>query len=84
VIKLDGEEIFHKEGLRTRTQIGFADSVELDIEQEEVLIEISLPSRKLTESISLSVSKPVFLGVSLSLEEDRIEYVISNEPFGYL
>ena len=80
-IQIDGEEKYHNKAVNTDYSIGLADSVELDVIVGTVTVKISVPSRKLSESIKLDVSKPVFLGVSIS--GNRVETQISDEMFVY-
>ena len=83
VISLDGKEVFRSTSVKSRTQIGFAHSMELQIEKDSVIIEISLPLKNISEEISLEVLVPTFLGVSIT-HEGKIDWQISKEPFGYL
>ncbi len=82
VVRVNGKEAFRKANVTTRTQIGYADSFELDVEEGTADIEVLLPSRNLLESITLSVATAVYLAVSI--DKSRIDYHISYEPFGYL
>jgi hypothetical protein len=66
----------------TKLQIGFADSLEVNVEAGSVIIEIDLPSKSLSKSIELQVPNAVYLGVSITA--GKIEYKVSPEPFGYL
>jgi hypothetical protein len=82
VLRVNGVEAFHKESVNTRIQIGYADSIELHIEEGPVEIEVSLPLMDLSETIVLQVSAPVYVGISTGNNE--IDYQVSDEPFGYL
>jgi hypothetical protein len=83
VISVNGKEVFRMAGVKTRFQIGYADSFELKGQEGSVNVEIALPLRRLSESILLQVSTPVYLGVSVT-PEGGLSYRISHEPFGYL
>ena len=82
VIRVAGKEAFRKDSVRTKLQIGFADSFEMNVEEGPVSIEIDLPSKSLSRVIELQVQNAVYLGVSMIA--GKIEYKISHEPFGYL
>lgn len=82
-IRINGEQVFHKAGVKTRLQTGFSDSLELDAQEGPVNIEIALPQRSLSESTVLKMSTNVYLGVSI-YPEGRINFKTSHEPFGYL
>lgn len=83
IIRINGKEIFHKPGVKTRLQIGYADSIEINVQEGSVKVEITLPLRNLSESTVLQVLKPVYLGVSIT-PENKISCRSSYEPFGYL
>ena len=82
VIRVAGKEAFRKDNVRTKLQIGFADSFEMNVEEGPVTIEIDLPSKSLSKSIELQVQNAVYLSVSIIA--GKIEYKISLEPFGYV
>jgi hypothetical protein len=78
VVRVQGEEVFCKEDVTTRPQIGYADSFEVRAEGEDVKIEVLLPLKKLSETIMLQVPPTEYLGVSLN--EGRIDYRTKREP----
>lgn len=82
IIKVAGKEVFRKTNVRTKLQIGFADSFETTIEGGPMTVEIELPSKNQSKRIEVQGSKVVYLGVSVI--EGKIEHRISNEQFGYL
>lgn len=81
VIKVNGDEAFKQENIKTKRQIGKAASFELEVEEGPTSVEVSLPLKNLSETIALKVSGEVYLGISLV--RDRIEHRISSEPFRY-
>ena len=83
VVTVNGTEVFRKTGVNTRHQIGLADSFELDISEDNVTVSVSLPSRDLLNSIRINLPFPLFLGVSITME-DQVSFSISSTPFGYL
>jgi hypothetical protein len=83
LIRVNGEEVFRRPVVKTRLQIGLADSIQLELPAGLVNIEVALPLRKLSESKALQVSAAVYLGVSVT-REGKISYRISKEPFGYM
>ena len=82
VVRVNGEEVFRKGNVKTRLQIGYADSFEMNVEEGSVNVEVLLPLKNLSETIVLQVSTAVYVGVSI--HEGRIDYRISDQPFGYL
>ena len=81
VVKVNGKEVFKQENVKTKSQIGKAASFEVDVEQGPVNFQVCLPLKNLSETIVFKVSDKVFLGVSI--EENKIEHIVSSEPFHY-
>jgi hypothetical protein len=82
LIRCDGQEIYRKAGVSTRTQTGYADSVELDMHANSLKVTIELPQKQLSKTIDIAISAPTYLG--LSVTAGQITHRISREPFGYL
>jgi len=84
VVRVNNEE-YRKPRVRTRLQTGYADSLEVDVRESKVDVEVILPSRGLSKSIHVVFDKSdaVYLGLSVTAEGEISERV-SYEPFGYL
>ena len=82
VVRAAGREVFRKDNVRTKLQIGLADSFDVNVEGSPATIEIDLPNQGLAESIELQAPNTVYLGVSLI--GGKIQHRISREPFGYV
>jgi hypothetical protein len=84
VVRVNNEE-YHKPHLRTRLQIGYAGSLEVDVRESTVDVEIVVSPRGLSKSIPIAFdeSDTVYLGISVTAEGEISERV-SYEPFGYL
>ena len=80
-IAVDGREIFRKDEVRTRTQIGFADKVELDHASGPASVEIT--ARGKTTRIAPTLNGDVYLGVSIA-PDGQITHRVSAQPFGYV
>ena len=80
VASVNGRELFRKDGVRTRTQIGLADSFELVLPPGPIAI--TLTARGETHDISASLSTDTYIGVSLT-PEGRIVHKQSTHAFGY-
>ena len=81
-VRVDGREVTQMEHVTTRTQIGLADSFEMDVQEGMMEVEVLVPSKALSKRITLPVSNAVYLGVSV---DDRgLIHRVSEEPFGYL
>jgi hypothetical protein len=80
VASVNGRELFRKEGVRTRTQIGLADSFELVLPPGPT--EITLTARGKTHAISASLSTDTYIGVSLT-PEGSLVHKQSAHAFGY-
>jgi hypothetical protein len=82
IVRIDGKEAYRKEQLKTKLQIGYADSFEVNVEEGPVKVEILVPTKGLSESFEVQVLSPVYVGVSI--DQGRISHRISSEPFGYV
>jgi hypothetical protein len=83
VIHVNGKEVFRAKGLKTRLQIGLANSTDLDVGPGTARIEVAIPSRNESVSLQLDVREPVYLGISITAA-GKIAHRIAREPFGYL
>jgi len=83
ILRIDGREVFHQSGVKTRLQIGLAATHEAQVTPGPVSVEVELPARRLARTLPLQVSEDTFLGVSLEAA-GTLRHVISHEPFGYV
>lgn len=84
-VKVNGKVVFSKPSVKTRTQIGLADSVEVNIEaseQKQIEVVISLANRRVSKKVSINADETPFVGISI--EDNNIITKLSQEPFGYL
>lgn len=72
IARINDEVVFHKENVKTRTQISFADSFEVNVEKGSVNVEVHLPLRNLSQPYEVQVSDEVY--VEVSVYHGRIEY----------
>lgn len=82
VIRVAGKEVFRKDSVTTKLQIGFAESFEMNVEEGPVNLEIALPSKALSKAIDLQVTNTIYVGVSVIA--GQVEYRISQDQFGYV
>jgi hypothetical protein len=82
VVQVNGREVFHKDGVQTKLLLGYADTLEVQVPEASVNVEISVPSKNISETIIIErVSETPYLGVSI--QAGKITYIKSNKPFGY-
>ncbi|MFV1976064.1 MAG: hypothetical protein ACC651_09965 [Candidatus Scalindua sp.] len=80
VIRLNGQEIFRRENVTTRLQIGLADRIEIQTQERSSEVEIELPIKKLVVTKEIACEKDIFLGVTfhaggkLALREQLCEF----------
>jgi hypothetical protein len=80
-IDVDGREIYSKDGVTTRTQIGLADSIDTTHDAGPATIEIRARDR--TATITETLSGDLYLAVSLS-PDGRIAHRAAAQPFRYM
>lgn len=81
ILRVNGQERWQKQDVTTNRLLGLASSAEIDVPDGSVTIEIQIPTKNLSKTISIEVSGSGFLGVSI--EHGRIEHIVSQRPFGY-
>lgn len=81
VLKLNREEVFRKEAVSTKLLLGKADSFKTEVETGPVNIEVNVQTKGIAKTFLLEVSADTYIGISIV--NGMIEYILSNEPFGY-
>ena len=80
-IVVDGREVYRKDNVRTRTQIGLADSVELEHAPGAAAIDVT--AGEATGSVRAEVSGDLHVSISVS-PENTIVHKSSPTPFRYM
>jgi hypothetical protein len=83
IIEVGGREVYRKEGVSTRYQIGLAGSVKADCPDAKVTVRIRVPSRGLAHDVAVDAEQPAYVGVSVT-EGGALKFQVGREPFGYL
>lgn len=83
VIMANGKEVFKRENVNTRFQIGYALSAEAEIPEDSSRIRIDVPSKNVSHTMRTQIPVPQFLGVSLT-PEGELDCRFSDEPFNYV
>jgi hypothetical protein len=84
VVRVNDEEYF-KQDIKTRLQTGYAGSLDIDVRERRVDVEVNLPSKEISKSIPVMFdeSDTVYMGLSVTVQGEISERV-SHEPFGYV
>lgn len=77
----DGAEQ-RKEDVTTMPQVGYAGSIEMNVEPGPARLRVSVPSQGISDTKSFDVSGDLYVGVSI--EGARLTYRVTSEPMGYL
>lgn len=83
VITVNDQEVYRNSEVATRLQIGLADSLEVEVAEGPVTVEIALPDKHLAKELHFELTGTLYLGVSLS-PEGEVDDRTSATPFGYL
>ncbi|MBI2180039.1 MAG: hypothetical protein HYU31_04375 [Deltaproteobacteria bacterium] len=81
-VYIDGNEAFRKDNVKTRLQIGYADSFENFLPEGSRTVNIVVPEKNLSQTVQLQLTAATYLGVSI--EQCNINCKISDQPFGYV
>jgi hypothetical protein len=82
-VRVNGKEIFHEAGVKTRLQSGFARIIPLESAHEAAAIEIRLAERKLAGKFDIDAPGSVCVGVSVD-PGGKFSHKVSAQPFGYV
>jgi hypothetical protein len=80
-VRIGEEEVYHKENVSTDLFEGRAGSIEANVPEGVVTVEVSVLSRHLSDRIVLNVPPVSHLGVALS--ETQLRFRVSDESFLY-
>ena len=58
-----------------------ATSLELHLEEEQIVVDIDAQTRDLRDNVQVNIKETAYLGVSLYA--NKIDFIISKDPFGY-
>jgi hypothetical protein len=82
VVRVDGEEHFRADDVRTRMQIGLAQEVRVEVDPGRHAVEVV--AGDVATSLEVDVPEQAHVGVSLARTQDRLETQVSDRPFGYV
>ena len=81
-VRVNGQESLHREGVTTKRMLGLASTSEIEVPADQpVDVEIKLPKKHLSKTISLPPSESIYLGVSVS--DGELQFTVSPKAFGY-
>jgi hypothetical protein len=79
VIRVGEQEVFHKEGVSTDFLLGQAESIQTEVPEGQVKVEVSVASRRVSDTVQLLVPPDSYLGVGLY--EQQLTFRVSRQPF---
>ena len=82
VIEVNGDEVFHKDQVSTRFQIGLADTIELEVDTDSAVVAVKLPRKNSVDQVQVPLTAPAYVGVSVA--DGSIDFKHASEPFGYV
>jgi hypothetical protein len=80
-IAVNGQPAFNKPAVRTRTQIGLADSLEVNVPPGDT--EVQVDARGASTRFRVAVQDTLYVGISISAE-GKIVHRTSAQAFGYV
>jgi hypothetical protein len=82
IVKVNGRQVFERNGVSTRTQIGLAESFDVPVDEHDAVVEVQVPTRGASGSITHPVGDRLHVGVSV--QQGDIVFRTSEGPFGYV
>ncbi len=80
-ILVNGKSVLQKEGVTTKRTLGLALSSETEVPDGALDIEINIPTKNLSQTISVEGSNTPNLGISI--HNGEIKIIKSEKRFGY-
>ena len=82
-VSAGGREVVREQGVTTRFQIGMAKSLQVAVPEGAEVLEVEVPTKGERATVPIDLSKPVFVGVSLTTE-GQLDFTVQEQPFGYM
>lgn len=82
-VRVNGAEVLRNGHVKTRLQTGFAAAASVEVDAGSVAVEVALPAAARRGHIDLTLSAPVWLGVSLQADR-AVHFTVSQTAFGYV
>jgi hypothetical protein len=82
IISVNGEEIYHQQGVHTNLAISRADSTQIQVPAGSANIDISVPSKHLSGVVTLQVTTTLYVGISIV--DGTLEVRSSDQQFFYM
>ena len=82
VVDVNGSTVLERDDVRTRMQVGFAERLEVPVEEGDAVVEVRLPQRRAAGRLTCHVADRLHVGVSLRRGE--VVFRTSEQPFGYV
>lgn len=82
-LAVDGRMACDKPNVKTRPQLGLADTVELEVPDGAVTVEVALPDRGESHTVTLDAAATPFLGFSVH-SDGSLTHKLSDTTFGYV
>jgi hypothetical protein len=80
-----GNRVIHQlEHIKTRTQIGLAQMLEIALAEGEDKVKFEIPAKGLEATLDIAASAATNWAVSVNPDQTKLEVTQSAEPFGYL
>lgn len=82
-IRVNGKEVLSGKKISTEFQIGWAERLEVDVDENHAVVDISVLTQNQSKKVEIDIPGPTFLGFSID-PSDGIKVRVSSELFGYL
>jgi len=81
LIRVNGKEEYNQQKVTTDKMLGLATSFELHLKEGPITVDIDVTTKNLHDNVQLNLKEVLYLGISL--QSNKIEFIISKDPFGY-
>lgn len=82
IVHVNGEEVYHKQGVNTNLAISRADSLHIQVPDGTANMNINVLSRHLSKTVAFQVTTTLYVGISIL--DGALEVQFSDKQFFYM
>jgi hypothetical protein len=83
IVLIDGNEVFRKANITSKTMTGFAEAITVKLESGNHNLHVKLLEKEVSQKINLEIHNSLYLGLNYKPEKG-LEYKLQGEPFRYM
>jgi len=81
VVTINGKKFINEGNISTKLLTGLCESFKTKVNPGQINIHIQVPTKGIEKTLSIEMKTDTYLG--FSIENNGIQYIVSDKPFGY-